>query len=69
MQNLSKYNAAKVKIFFYHKKLELLEITEKETAKTTPNIEKICVYIFIDNICSVCSPVLVVTFGKNILIL
>ena len=36
------YNAAKISlVFFYHKKLELFEITEKEQEKPYP--EKICV--------------------------
>ena len=47
--------------FFYDKKLELLEITEKELQKPRPELEK-NVYTFTENICSVCNPMQVVVF-------
>ena len=51
-----------VQIFFWKQH-------RKGTAKATPKIEKICMYIFTDNICSACNPVQVVVFSKNVLIL
>ena len=29
--------------FFYHKKMELLDITEKELQKSRPNLKKLCI--------------------------
>ena len=37
---------------------------EKGTAKTSPKIEKICIFIFTDNICSTCNPMQVVVLCK-----
>ena len=42
---------------------------EKEPQKLRPKLKKYVYYIFTDNICSDCSPVQVVAFCKNILIL
>ena len=42
---------------------------EKETQKPHPKLKKYVYYIFIENICSVCNPMEVVAFCKNVLIL
>ena len=39
---------------------------EKGTAKTSPKIEKICIFIFTDNICSTCNAMQVVVLCKNL---
>ena len=41
----------------------------KGTTKATPKIEKYVYYIFTQNICSSCNLMLVVAFGKPVLIL
>ena len=54
--------------FFYHKKLELLEITyniEKESQMLRPKLKKYVYYIFAENICSACNPMQVVVFCKK----
>ena len=48
--------------FFYHKKLELLEIKQKEPQKPRPRLKKYVCYIFTDNICSACNPMQMVVF-------
>ena len=48
--------------FFSHKKLELLEITEKEPQKPRPILKKYIYYIFTQNVWSTCSPMQVVVF-------
>ena len=52
-------------IFFYHKKLELLEIIEKELQKPRLKVKKY-VYIFTGNISSTCSPIQIVAFFKPV---
>ena len=54
-------------IFFYHKKLDLLEITQKTNQKPRPKLEKYVYYIFTENTCSTCNSMQVVVFRKNIL--
>ena len=48
--------------YFYHKKVELLEITEKEPQKLRPKLKKYVYYILTENVCSVCSIMQVVVF-------
>ena len=42
---------------------------EKELQKPRPKLKKYVYYIFTQNICSVCNPMHVVVFCKNVLIL
>ena len=42
---------------------------EKEPQKPRPKLKKHVHYIFTENICSACSPMQVVVFWKNVLIL
>ena len=48
----------------HHKKLELLELTEKEPQKPRSKLKKYVYYIFTENICSACSLMQVVVFSK-----
>ena len=41
----------------------------KEPQKPRPKLKKYVYYIFTENICSVCNPMQVVVFCKNVLIL
>ena len=42
---------------------------ESKPKKSLPKLKKYVCYIFTDNICSVCNPMQVVSFCKNVLIL
>ena len=55
------------KNFFYNKKMELLEIYRKGTAKAMAKIEK-C-NIFTENICPASNQIQVVFFCKHVLLL
>ena len=54
--------------FFYHKKLGLLEITEKKQQKPLQKSKRCVFYIFTEDICSACNEMQVVLFCKNTLI-